>query len=153
MTDLLFYHLQRWPLEQVLPVLLQKTLANNWRAVVRTDQPERVQGLSDALWKWRDNSFIAHGSAGDGNSSHQPIWITAENENPNNAQVLFYVDGVEPDEGSLDKCERVVVMFSGRNDEALAWARDLWRRLKKRKDLQLTYWQQGNDGHWKRRDG
>ena len=34
-ADVLFYHLQRQPLEAVLPTLLQKTRERGWRAVVR----------------------------------------------------------------------------------------------------------------------
>ena len=35
MTEVLFYHLQRQPLEAVLPTLLEKSLERGWRALVR----------------------------------------------------------------------------------------------------------------------
>ena len=34
MTEMLFYHLQRQPIEKVLPALLEKSLARGWRVVV-----------------------------------------------------------------------------------------------------------------------
>ena len=35
MTEVWFYHLQRRPLEQVLPNLLERSLEKGWRAVVQ----------------------------------------------------------------------------------------------------------------------
>ena len=35
MTEVLFYHLQRQPLERVLPTLLERSLARGWRVVVQ----------------------------------------------------------------------------------------------------------------------
>ena len=45
MTEVLFYHLQRAPLERVLPELLERSLARGWRAVVRAGYPARVEAL------------------------------------------------------------------------------------------------------------
>ena len=50
MTDILFYHLERQPLERVLPMLLEKTLERGWRALVRTFSAERVQVIDEFLW-------------------------------------------------------------------------------------------------------
>src|SRR5690349_11599483 len=36
MTDILFYHLERQPLDRVLPQLLERTLERGWRAVIET---------------------------------------------------------------------------------------------------------------------
>jgi DNA polymerase-3 subunit chi len=50
MTELLFYHLTRRRLEQVLPELLEKTLQRGWRAVVKGGTPERIDDLNNVLW-------------------------------------------------------------------------------------------------------
>jgi len=71
MTEVLFYHLERQPLDRVLPVLLQKTLERGWRAIVRCGLQERIRPLSDAIWTWREESFIPHGTAEDGNAAHR----------------------------------------------------------------------------------
>jgi DNA polymerase-3 subunit chi len=34
MTEMLFYHLQRQPIERVLPTLIERSLARGWRVVV-----------------------------------------------------------------------------------------------------------------------
>ena len=66
MADIWFYHLMRQPLERVLPPLLEKSLERGWRAVVQTASEERLRALDDHLWTYSDESFLAHGTAGDG---------------------------------------------------------------------------------------
>ena len=48
MTELLFYHLQRAPLEKVLPGLLERSLERGWRCAVEAS-PERLRALDDIL--------------------------------------------------------------------------------------------------------
>ncbi len=150
MTEVLFYHLERQPLDQVLPVLLQKTLERGWRAVVRCGVPERIRPLSDAIWTWREESFIPHGTVEDGNAEHQPVWITGETENPNDASILFCVEGARPQAEELIAMERVIIMFSGHDPDAVETARALWREWKDLEGLELTYWRQDPRGRWER---
>ncbi len=150
MTEVLFYHLERQPLDRVLPVLLQKTLERGWRAIVRCGIPERVRPLSDAVWTWREESFVPHGTAEDGNAEHQPVWITDGTENPNGASVLFCVEGARPEPEELTAMERIVIMFSGHDPDAVEAARGMWREWKDLEGLELTYWQQDPRGRWER---
>jgi hypothetical protein len=48
MTEIWFYHLQRQPLESVLPNLLEKSLEKGWRVAVQARSEERL----DALDSW-----------------------------------------------------------------------------------------------------
>ena len=41
-TEVLFYQLEKQPLEQTLPGLLERTLARGWRAVVQSGSAERL---------------------------------------------------------------------------------------------------------------
>ena len=36
MTEVLFYQLQRQPIERVLPMLLEKSLERGWRVIARS---------------------------------------------------------------------------------------------------------------------
>ena len=60
MTEILFYHLERQPLFQVLPSLLEKTRERGWRAVVRTVDGEQAASLDEHLWTYREESFLPH---------------------------------------------------------------------------------------------
>src|SRR5262249_7644953 len=95
MAEIGFYHLTRKNLEQVLPELLEKTLQSGTRAVVRVGSVERAEALTQHLWTYNPNNFLPHGNAKDGNADRQPIWLTAEDENPNKAAFLFLADGAD----------------------------------------------------------
>ncbi len=144
MADVLFYHLEARPLEDVIPVLLEKTLERGWRAVVEVGSAEHAQALDAHLWSYRDDSFLAHGLAGGEADALQPILITTGTENPNGAVCRFFVDRAVPQSSS--GYERIVFMFSGHDPDAVAEARDAWRAL--RADNAVTYWQQEPSGRW-----
>ncbi|MGI9484007.1 MAG: DNA polymerase III subunit chi [Hyphomicrobiales bacterium] len=145
MTEVLFYHLERKPLEQVLPQLLEKTLERDWRAVVQASSPERVEALTKQLWTYNDSGFLPHGSAADGDEKLQPVFLTETEDNPNGAHIRFFVDGA--DGGAFDGYERVVFMFDGNDADALATARERWKAVKAT-GLEATYWQQNDAGGW-----
>ena len=63
MTEVLFYHLQNRPVEQVLPALLEKSLERGWRVVVQSGSDERIEALDAHLWTYREDSFLPHGTA------------------------------------------------------------------------------------------
>jgi DNA polymerase-3 subunit chi len=144
MAEVLFYHLEVRPLESVLPQLLEKTLERGWRAVVESGSPQRAEALDSLLWTYRDDSFLPHGLSGEENDALQPVLITTEPVNPNEASVRFYVDRAVP--MSAEGYRRIVYMFSGHDPEAVAEARQAWRAL--RDGNEVTYWQQEADGRW-----
>ncbi len=150
MTEVWFYHLQRETLEDTLPPLLQKTLERGWRAVVRAGGTERVDALDAHLWTYRTDSFLPHGRRADGFAERQPIFLTAEDENPNGAHALFLVDGAEPrDWAGLAALERVILVFDGRDERALADARRQWKDAKAA-GHGVTYWKQAETGRWEK---
>ena len=152
MADILFYHLERQTLEQVLPRLVQASRARNWRVAVKAGSPERVQALNMHLWTWQDDVFLPHAAAGDARFSpfaaDQPIWLTDTDDVPNDAQVLMLVDGARHE--NLSEFERCVFIFDGNDEIALATARADWTRLKA-DGFELTYWQQSPEGKWEKR--
>jgi DNA polymerase-3 subunit chi len=144
MAEVFFYHLQKTPLEQVLPDLLQRTLERGWRAVVRAATPERVERLNTLLWTYDPASFLPHGSRADGHGEAQPVWLTEGDDVPNQAQVLFLVDGAGAER--LESFIRVCDLFDGNDEEAVAQARTRWKQAKAGGNT-LAYWQQ-DGGRW-----
>lgn len=148
MTEVRFYHLQSWALERALPKLLEKVMEAGHRAVLLAGSEERVASLNSHLWTYEERSWLPHGSAADANAAEQPLYLTTEEENPNSADVLVLVDGVAP--AFSDSFAITIDMFDGRNDEALAAARERWRACKE-KGVELTYWQQTEAGGWEKK--
>jgi DNA polymerase-3 subunit chi len=132
-------------MEVVLPVMLEKTLGRDQRAVVMAGSDERVEAINGHLWTWNDRGFLPHGSEKDGFAEDQPVWLTARDENPNSAQVLFLTDGATTERvGEFEIC---AVLFDGSDDAAVASARGLWRAYQDA-GHEVTYWQQGESGGW-----
>ncbi len=147
-TEVLFYHLERQPLEKVLPSLLEKTLQRGWRAVVQTGSQERLEALDLALWTYSDDSFLAHGTSKDGFEAEQPVYLTLADDAPNSAKVRFFVDGATtPD---LSGLVRAIYMFDGNDDEATANARVQWQAVKAAGHT-CTYWRQTPEGRWEKK--
>ena len=128
-----FYHLQMQPLERVLPVLLERSLERGWNVVLQTVTEQRCIALNEALWTYSDESFLPHGMARDGDAEFQPIYLTNGPENPNGAQIRFFVEGAEIApilSAAEEPYERCVLMFDGNNEDELARARAQWKALK-----------------------
>lgn len=147
MAEIWFYHLTRHPLEKVLPSLLEKSLERGWRAVVQTSSDERLKALDDLLWTYKEESFLAHGSAHDGEPAMQPVWLTTGEENPNGAKIRFFVDGAKAAPGDY---ERTILIFDGADEDELAAVRAQWKDLKAA-GRPLAYWQQNDNGGWEKK--
>ena len=149
MAEVLFYHLQRQPLESVLPTLLERSLERGWRAVVQLASEERLSALDDQLWTFADESFLAHGTDREPHAADQPVLLTLSADNPNGASIRFLVEGADlpPDIASY---ERLAILFDGNDIQALAFARDQWRAVKEG-GHEATYWQQDERGRWQRK--
>ena len=152
MTETLFYHLERRSLEDVLPGLVEKSLQRGWRAAIRTDSAERSDALDTLLWTYDDQSFLPHAQAGDGDAHAQPVLISVEEGNPNSAQIVFYVGGAQPsDWNSLSELARVVMLFDGRDETALAGARAAWKEAKAA-GHDVTYWKESPSGKFEKQN-
>jgi DNA polymerase III subunit chi len=143
--DVLFYHLERAPVEAVLPLLLEKTLERGWRAVVQSGSSERLELLDEALWTYRPESFLPHGTLKDGHSEAQPIFLTTGDDTPNGAAIRFLVDRADP--AAYAGFVRMVFLFDGNDSEALSQARAQWKAAKAA-GCAATYWQQSEEGRW-----
>jgi len=152
LAEVLFYHLEHRPLDDVLPALVEKTVERGWRAVIQAGSPERVEALDQLLWTFKEGSFIPHGTAKAGNAAQQPVFLTAGDDNPNGATVRFMVDGapLQPLESRLKAYARVVFMFDGNDAHELATARNTWQAVKAA-GATVTYWQQSESGGWQKK--
>ena len=111
MTEIVFYHLQRQPLERVLPALIEKSLERGWRVVVQAASDERIEALDAHLWTFRDDSFLPHASWREAEAPEQPVLLTVNDDNPNGALVRFLVDGA-PVPADADAYQRIVLILT-----------------------------------------
>src|SRR5207248_1174696 len=105
MTEVLFYHLYRQPIERVLSTLLERSLERGWRVIVQASSEERIDALDAHLWTYRDDTFLPHGLWRDPEPLEQPVLLTVHDDNPNRASVRFLIDGapVPPDAAAYER--------------------------------------------------
>ncbi|OZA77320.1 MAG: DNA polymerase III subunit chi, partial [Azorhizobium sp. 39-67-5] len=139
MTEVLFYHLERRPLEEALPALLEKSLERGWKVAVQGASEERIDALDAHLWSYRDDSFLPHGTWREAEAAEQPVLLTVNGDNPNAATVRFLIEGAGLPENA-EAYNRIVLVFDGTDDDAVAAARDHWKAAKAR-GFAATYWQ------------
>jgi DNA polymerase-3 subunit chi len=149
MTEVLFFHLQRQPLDKVLPILLVRSRERGWRALVKAGSEERLEALDELLWTYADDSFLPHGTDREPAPAGQPILLTLGDANPNGANVLFLVEGaaMPADTGGY---KRVTLLFDGADEDAVAAARATWGEVK-RAGHEASYWQESPAGRWEKK--
>jgi DNA polymerase-3 subunit chi len=146
MTEVLFYHLQGQKLEGVLTPLLEKSLERGWKVVVQGASDERIEALDAHLWTYRDDGFLPHGTWREADAAEQPVLLTLTDNNPNSATVRFLIEGA-PVPADAESYQRIVLVFDGDDDEAVATARTQWTDAKA-KGFDATYWQPDEQGRW-----
>ncbi|MGO3932537.1 DNA polymerase III subunit chi [Rhodopseudomonas pseudopalustris] len=149
MTEVLFYHLRGVTVESVLPSLLEKSLQRGWRVVVQATSEERADALDSHLWTFRDDSFLPHATWRVADAAQQPVLLVVDDGNPNGAKIRFLIDGagLPPDSASY---ERLVLVFNGDDDEAVAQARAAWT-ASKAQGFEVIYRQMDETGRWQQR--
>ncbi len=146
MTEILFYHLQGQRLEGVLPALLEKSLQRGWRVVVQGASEERIEALDAHLWTYRDDGFLPHGTWREQEASAQPVLLTLTESNPNGSNVRILIEGV-PMPADPENYQRIVLLFDGDDEAAVAAARAHWSEARAR-GFDVTYWQPDDSGRW-----
>ena len=153
MTEILFYHLQVQRLEKALPRLLELSLERDWQVCVQTRTEEKCAALNEALWNYSEDGFLPHGTAADGDAEYQPIYLTAGSENPNGAQIRFFVESAQIAPvlaATQEPYQRIVIMFDGNDEAELNDARAQWKALKTA-GANLAYHQQTETGGWEKK--
>lgn len=142
-----FYHLEASTLESVLPGLLEKTLENGWRALVKLPE-DKLSALDSFLWTFRDDAFLPHGRDDEPQSDLQPILLSASTESAKGFDAVFLLAGASVQD--MDGVSRAMVMINGRSQEDITRERARWKTLKET-GTSLAYYQQDDRGRWEKK--
>ena len=148
MTEVSFYHLTRSTLEQTLPRLLEKALQGGARCVVVAGSPGPIPAPNPHLSTHGPAAFLPHRSAREGDAASQPVWLTDQDENPNDATMLFLTDGARSER--VAEFARCFELFDGRDESAVAAARERWSAYRDA-GHSVSYWQQNERGGWEKK--
>ena len=104
-----------------------------------------MEEINDLMWTFNDTSFIPHGSQNDLNPDKQKVYLTCNEENLNNANIIFSIDGIIVKKP--DNWNRCIYIFNEQNlkvtDEL-----ELYKREIKDLNYVLKSFEQDNNGKW-----
>lgn len=144
----LFYHVTQSPVEEVVETLLSRALAQGWKVECRGTDPERMDWLDQKLWLGGDESFLPHGLAGGPHDDLQPVLLTVR-ARPAGRQAVLTLDGAEVSAEEVAAHQRVWILFDGRDEQALARAREQWKALTAA-GASAQYWSE-ESGRWEKK--
>ena len=145
MTEIFFYKLKNTSIDLFLISLIEKSISKNWNSLVLLDNTERMEEINDLLWTFNDTSFIPHGSQSDLSPDKQNVYLTCNEENLNNSNIIFSIDGIIINEpGNWNRC---IYIF---NEQNLKVTDELESYKRKVKDFGYTLksFEQDNNGKW-----
>ena len=132
-----FYHLSRDPVEAALPAIARRVKETGQRLlVVSGDGPQR-EVLDRALWEAYPQDFLAHGMAGEPHDARQPLLLADNCDAANGARFVALADGRWRDDALA--FDRVFLFF---DEGSIADARNTWRSLGEREDVERRFWKQ-----------
>lgn len=137
-----FYQLSRDPVDRVLPAIAARVLGLGERLLVVALDEAQLDRISTGLWAGPPESYLAHGRAGQGQDSVQPILLAQDCVAANGARHIALADGLWRDE-ALD-FERAFYFFDSVSIDA---ARESWRALSRREGVSPRFWRQ-EQGKW-----
>ena len=142
-----FYHLTRRPLEATLPVLLERSLEQGWRVVVRGTETARMEWLDEKLWLGPEDGFLPHGMSGGPHDARQPVLLTTDARL--RADCVICVDGAALQLDEVSAAERACILFDGNDPAAVDAARGQWKALTA-SGCAAQYWSEAS-GRWEKK--
>jgi DNA polymerase-3 subunit chi len=134
-----FYHLSASPLERVLPVIADRIVAAGGRLLV-VAEGGLLARLDEQLWSYARDSFLPHGRE---RPESQPVLLSADPVAANGAENIALADGRWRDEALA--FARIFYFFDEAGREA---AREAWRGVKGKEEVEARYWKQSEQGKW-----
>jgi DNA polymerase-3 subunit chi len=147
MTEVIFYHLSASTMEKAAPRLLEKIVEADNRTILYLESDEQISKYNDLLWTFGSRSFLAHGCYKDPFPHLQPIFLTKDQSNPNNANIVITLSGIEIPH--INDFAKSIDIFDGNDNEQLEAARARYKKYKQN-DFTLTYWKQDEAGAWQK---
>lgn len=138
-----FYQLSRDPAELALPLIARAALGAGERLLVVSADEAQLGRIGEALWTRLPGSFLAHGRVGGEHDARQPILLSNETRPANAAKFLALADGAWR-EGLLEENggEAFLRVFYLFDQTTLQGARDCWRMLGTRGEIERRFWKQ-----------
>lgn len=139
-----FYQLSRDPVDVTAAKLAAKALQAGERLLVVARDSGLRERIGTALWNVGNAQFLANGPADGPHAARQPILVGETCDAANGARIALIADGQWRAEA--EGFDRVMLLF---DEQATAAARDLWRQLDPRDEIDNRIHKQTEQGGWR----
>ena len=141
-----FYHLRDADMATPLAMLAHKTVASGHKLLILAPKDSHA-AISERLWSFRPDSFLAHAADENNGHEHAQIWLTSDVAiNQIGARFLAITAGLEPPE--VQKFDRIFNLFDGTSERAVSASRDSWKRWSGTDGVTCRYFAQDDQGRW-----
>jgi DNA polymerase III subunit chi len=144
MADVWFYHLERQPLETVLPRILTGLYGRGERVSVHAPERKVLEFLSKRLWAEDAPSFLPHGFHDEVNADLHPVLLSTA-EDAEGIALRIYIAGAAPID--FAGITRAMLFFDGNDATAVEGARMQWKAFRDQGHA-IKYWKQSESGRW-----
>ncbi|WP_375327219.1 DNA polymerase III subunit chi [Candidatus Tisiphia endosymbiont of Nemotelus uliginosus] len=116
MQQFSLYHTSEGLLYKTACQLVEKSYHNQFKIIVLTPDMEVQETLNKLIWTYSRKQFIPHGSKLDPLPEKQPIYLTSELENPNNANILiilapFNIEEILSNSAYIAHFQRIIIIY------------------------------------------
>lgn len=130
-------------LDVFLATFLHKLYSMDKRVLVRCPDAERAGRVSNVLWRIPSEGFLPHSTVNeDLPTDIQPVYLTAEKGNPNQADILMRLNGSSDNTEGFNE---IIEFFGGLESEKEA-ARKRWVLAKETNTPRRLFMQE--QGRW-----
>ena len=95
MAEIRFYQVTASEVDRALPRLVEKVYSSGKRILIYCSTPERMKQLDTILWTFTPKVFLPHGTLFDMMPESQPVLLSTNAANTNNAKVVVLDQGQE----------------------------------------------------------
>ena len=148
MGAVLFYHLTRFSIDEVVDMLVPKALERGWRVMIRSPDAQALERQDARLWLQPDDGFVPHGLQGGAHDADQPVLLGAGAPS-NGAQAVLLLGAQAVDPAEAGGLERTWLVFDGGDEAQLVEARRQWKAVTAA-GLAAQYWNDAS-GRWEKK--
>ncbi|GAB1362908.1 DNA polymerase III subunit chi [Rhodobacter sp.] len=138
MGAVMFYHLQRHGMDDVIDMLVPRALQQGWRAMIRSPDRAALDRQDQRLWLFPEEGFLPHGLEGGPHDADQPVLLGAGRA-ANGAQAVLLMGPQPVDAEEAAGLERLWLAFDGRDEAQVQAARLQWKAVTAA-GLAAQYW-------------
>jgi len=147
LPEILFYKTLPLEVEKTFYSLVEKSNEKGLISVAIFNNEEKLDLINDFLWTNKQDSFLPHVKRSDEivTDFSIPLYLTTEEENPYNAEILFSIDGYIPKK--IDSWERLI-FIADPNDNALLEKYKKFYETIKRDFKKINFYKKTENGKW-----